>query len=614
MTADVLDTRISRLVWETRYRLQRAGEPAEASIADTWRRVAAALSARQAADRQHWRERFYSVLRDFSFLPGGRILAGAGSGLDVTLFNCFVMGRIEDSMAGICDSLREGTLTMQQGGGVGYDFSTLRPAGTLARRVGSVASGPVSFMRVWDSMCATLVSSARRRGAMMATLRCDHPDIESFVDAKREAGELRNFNLSVLVSDAFMRAIDDDAPWPLLFPAASLGGVEQNPGREVIRRRWSGDREPVPCVVLKTIAARELWQRIMRATFDVAEPGVLFVDRINQLNNLAYCEDISATNPCGEIPLPPYGACDLGSINLTRFVAEPFTSRAGFDFDAIAATARIALRMLDSVIDLSHFPLPAQAEQARGTRRVGLGISGLADALIMLGLHYAEPAAREQAALAMRTIRDAACLESVELARQHGAFPFFDRDAYLEAAGVRGLPAPIRQAIHDHGIRNSHLTAIAPAGTISLLANNISSGIEPVFDFRYRRRIRDAAGVFREYTTDDFAWRLWQQSRPAEALPEYFVKAHSLTPMAHLEMQAALQPCVDSAVSKTVNVPADCGFAAFQELYREAYRLGLKGCTTFRPNEVTGSVLGGGDESLATEAMTGCCNLERESG
>ena len=613
MTADVFDTRISRLVWETRYRLQPAGEPAEASIEDTWRRVAAALSARQPADRQQWRERFYSVLRDFSFLPGGRILAGAGTGLDVTLFNCFVMGRIEDSMAGICDSLREGTLTMQQGGGVGYDFSTLRPAGTLARRVGSVASGPVSFMRVWDSMCATLVSSARRRGAMMATLRCDHPDIESFVDAKREAGELRNFNLSVLVSDAFMRAVDDDAPWPLLFPAASLGGTEHNPGREVIWRRWSGDREPVPCVVLKTIAARELWQRIMRATFDVAEPGVLFIDRINQLNNLAYCEDISATNPCGEIPLPPYGACDLGSLNLTRFVAEPFTSRAGFDFDAIAATARVALRMLDSVIDLSQFPLPAQAEQARGTRRVGLGISGLADALIMLGLHYAEPAAREQAALAMRTIRDAACLESIELARRHGAFPLFDRDAYLAAPDVRGLPAPIRQAIHDHGIRNSHLTAIAPAGTISLLANNISSGIEPVFDFRYRRRIRDAAGVFREYTTDDFAWRLWQRSRPAEDLPEYFVKAHSLGPMAHLEMQAALQPCVDSAVSKTVNVPTDCEFGAFQELYREAYRLGLKGCTTFRPNEVTGSLLGG-DESLATEAMTGCCNLERESG
>ncbi len=614
MTADPFETAISRRVWESRYRFERAGKAVDASIEDSWRRVAAALAAPEQADRKHWEQRFYSVLGDFSFLPGGRILAGAGTDLDVTLFNCFVMGRIEDSMAGICDSLREGTLTMQQGGGVGYDFSTLRPAGTLARRVGSMASGPVSFMRVWDSMCATLVSSAHRRGAMMATLRCDHPDIEGFVDAKRDAEQLRNFNLSVLVSDDFMRAVDDDAPWPLVFPAASLGGVGQNPGSEVIHRRWSGDLEPVPCLVLKTIPARDLWERIMRATYDVAEPGVLFIDRINRLNNLEYCEQISATNPCGEIPLPPYGACNLGSINLTRFVVKPFAPDARLDFDAIDAAARVALRMLDRVIDLSRFPLAAQAAQARGTRRVGLGISGLADALIMLGLHYAEADAREQAALAMRAIRDAAYLESIELARRDGAFPFFDRDAYLESAGVHSLPAAIRQQIREHGIRNSHLTAIAPAGTISLLANNISSGIEPVFDFRYRRRIRDSFGEFRDYVTDDFAWRLWQRTRPGEKLPAYFVNAHSLPPMAHLEMQAALQPYVDSAVSKTVNVPADFGFAAFKDLYREAYRLGLKGCTTFRPNEVTGSVLDDSDENLATEAATGCCNLERESG
>jgi len=312
--------------------------------------------------------------------------------------------------------------------------------------------------------------------------------------------------------------------------------------------------------------------------------------------------------------LPPYGACNLGSINLARFVVEPFAPQARFDFDAIDATVRVALRMLDRVIDLSRFPLPAQAEQARGTRRIGLGISGLGDALIMLGLHYAGPAAREQAALAMRRIRDAAYLESIELARREGPFPFFERDAYLESAGVRSLPDTIRQRIRDHGIRNSHLTAIAPAGTISLLANNISSGIEPVFDFRYRRRIRDNDGEFRDYVTEDYAWRLWQRTRPGDGLPEYFVNAHSLPPMAHLEMQAALQPYVDSAVSKTVNVPADFGFNSFKDLYREAYRLGLKGCTTFRPNEVTGSVLAGSDEDLATEAATGCCNLERESG
>jgi len=614
MTDEPFETAISRRIWESRYRFEHAGKPVDESIEDSWHRVATALAAGEEAGREDRERQYFAVLRDFSFLPGGRILAGAGTSLDVTLFNCFVMGRIEDSMAGICDGLREGTLTMQQGGGVGYDFSTLRPAGTPARRVGSMASGPVSFMRVWDSMCATLVSSAHRRGAMMATLRCDHPDIERFVDAKRDSGQLRNFNLSVLVSDDFMRAVDDDAHWPLLFPAASLGGVEQNPGSEIVARCWSGDREPVPCVVFKTLPARDLWERIMRATYDVAEPGVLFIDRINRLNNLDYCEQISATNPCGEIPLPPYGACNLGSINLSRFVVDPFASGARFDFDAIAATVRVALRMLDRVIDLSRFPLPAQAEQARGTRRVGLGISGLGDALIMLGLHYAEPAARDQAALAMRTIRDTAYLESVELARRDGPFPYFDRDAYLESPGLGELPAMIRRRIREHGIRNSHLTAIAPAGTISLLANNISSGIEPVFDFRYRRRVRDSDGEFRDYVTDDYAWRLWQRMRPGVELPEYFVNAYSLTPMAHLEMQAALQPYVDSAVSKTVNVPAEFGFDAFEDLYRTAYRLGLKGCTTFRPNAVTGSVLGDGDEGLATEAATGCCNLERESG
>ena len=449
---------------------------------------------------------------------------------------------------------------------------------------------------------------------MMATLRCDHPDIEIFIDAKRDPEQLRNFNLSVLVSDEFMRAVEDDASWPLLFPVDPLGGMELFSGHEIIHRRWSGMQQAVPCVVLKKLAARELWERIMHATYDMAEPGVLFVDRINQYNNLGYREDISATNPCGEIPLPPYGACNLGSINLTRFVQSPFSPAARVDNAAIAATVRIALRMLNHIIDLSQFPLEAQAEQARGSRRIGLGITGLADMLIMLGLHYADGAARDQAASVMRLIRDTAYRESVALAKTDGVFPFYQREAYSNSAYIKSLPADIQREIYDHGIRNSHLTAIAPAGTISLFANNVSSGIEPIFDFEYQRRIRNVDGVYQVHSATDYAWRLWQRMYPEKALPGYFVNAHSLAPRHHLAMQAALQPYVDSAISKTINVPADFEFNAFKDLYRQAYRLGLKGCTTFRPNEITGAILTGTTEQRLAEPDTGCCSLERESG
>ncbi len=614
MKTDPFEIEISRQIWNSRYCYLKAGYPVDQSVEDSWQRVAHALANQEASDQAGWRERFYSILSDFSFLPGGRILAGTGTDFDVTLFNCFVMGRIEDSMEGICDSLKEGTLTMQQGGGVGYDFSTLRPAGSVARRVGSMASGPVSFMRVWDSMCATLVSSAYRRGAMMATLRCDHPDIEDFVDAKRDPRELRNFNLSVLVTDDFMQAVQDDLPWPLVFPASAFGDLARSDGREIIQRRWSGSREVVPCVVIREVGARVLWQRIMRATYDMAEPGVLFVDRINQQNNLYYRENISATNPCGEIPLPPYGACNLGSVNLTRLVQSPFTSASRLDFAALESTVRIALRMLNHIIDLSRFPLDSQAEQARGTRRIGLGITGLADTLIMLGLHYADEPARELAAQVMRLMRDSAYRESVTLAKASGAFPFYDRDAFAASRYVQGLPQDIQQGILDHGIRNSHLIAIAPAGTISLFANNVSSGIEPVFAFQSQRRVRGADGEYQLHDASDYAWRLWRQSHPDEALPGYFVTAPALTPRQHLEMQAALQPYVDSAISKTINVPVDYEFDAFKDIYQQAYRLGLKGCTSFRPNEVTGSILTTSDAQSMNELEAGCCNLERESG
>lgn len=570
---------VSGPIWATRYRYRT-----DRTLADTWRRVAKALATAERETepeaRESWEERFFSVLEGFRFLPGGRILAGAGTPLRVTLFNCFVMGRIEDSLDGIFEALKEGALTMQQGGGIGYDFSTLRPAGAPASSVGAIASGPVSFLRVWDSMCATVLSTGARRGAMMATLRCDHPDVEAFVDAKREPGALTNFNLSVQVTDAFVEAVHRGADWPLVFS-----------GR-----------------VLRSLPARALWDRILRAAYEHAEPGVLFVDRINRLNNLWYCEHLTATNPCGEIPLPPYGACDLGSLNLVRFVQDPFSPAARLDLDGLGATAAVAVRMLDDVIDVSRFPLPRQESQARSTRRIGLGLTGLADALAMLGHRYDSPGGLAAAAAAMRTICHGAYRASIDLAAEKGSFPALDRGKHLEGEFIRSLPEDIREGIAAHGIRNSHLTAIAPTGTISLLAGNVSSGLEPIFGLGCRRRLLDADGAWREIELSDPAWTLWRELHPgAEPPAELFATARELPPAAHLDMQAALQPFVDNAISKTVNVPAGLSFAGFRDVYEQAWSKGLKGVTTFRPNPVTGDVLS------ELPAATHCCTVEREA-
>ncbi|MFA7096480.1 MAG: adenosylcobalamin-dependent ribonucleoside-diphosphate reductase [Gammaproteobacteria bacterium] len=599
---------ISRHVWDAKYRFREGDVIHDATIKDTWRRVARALASVEPKDQESWAQCFYELLQDFQFLPGGRIQAGAGTGRRVTLFNCFVMGIIEDSMSGIFEGLKEGAITMQQGGGVGYDFSTLRPHGIPAYSVGGVASGPVSFMRIWDTMCATVLSTGARRGAMMATLRCDHPDIEEFIDAKHDKRELRHFNVSVLVSDAFMEAVRRDDEWALVFPEKALGHAYQ--GAETVMRRWSGEAEPVPCRVLRKVRARALWSRIMNATYAYAEPGVLFIDRINQYNNLWYREHISATNPCGEIPLGPYGACNLGSLNLTRFVREPFSAAARLDLDAIRAAVPVAVRMLDNVVDASQFPLERQAQQARGTRRIGLGITGLGDALIMLGITYGNPESYATAVAVMKTICHAAYRASVDLAKEKGRFPFFERDKYLEGAFVRNLPDDIRAGIAEHGIRNSHLTAIAPTGTISLLANNVSSGLEPVYDFSYRRRVLEADGTYSEYELTDYAVALWRQLHGNEPLPPQFVRAHDVSPEAHLDMQAALQPYVDNAISKTINVPEDYDLDAFQGLYQLAYDKGLKGCTTFRPNPVTGAIL---EAIKGTAEGTHCCSLDRET-
>jgi ribonucleoside-diphosphate reductase alpha chain len=558
--------RISQQIWDAKYRLKTPeGDPIDGTLADTWRRVAGAIAATEPeAARERWAATFADAMADLAFLPAGRILAGAGSGRSVTLFNCFVMGRIEDDLGSIFANVQEAALTMQQGGGIGHDFSTLRPKGAPVKSIGADASGPVSFMDVWDAMCRTIMSAGARRGAMMATLRCDHPDIELFVDVKADPARLRNFNLSVLVTDAFIAAVRSGAPWDLVFDGK----------------------------VYRTVDARALWDRIMRATYEYAEPGVVFIDRINAQNNLGYCETISATNPCGEQPLPPYGACLLGSINLARLIDNPFTSQARLDQARLEQLTATAVRFLDNAIDISNYPLEAQRREAQAKRRIGLGVTGLADALILCGVRYGTPEAAVLAKRWMAAIERAAYRASAELAAEKGTFPLYDADRFLAAPNVRRLPDDVRAAIARHGIRNGLLTSIAPTGTISLLAGNVSSGIEPVFDFRYERRVLERDGSARTERVEDYAHALYRQAFGASApLTDAFATAEELAPGAHLMMQAALQAHVDSSISKTINCPADLSFEAFKDVYLEAYALGLKGCTTYRPNAVTGAVL-----------------------
>ncbi|MCH2394011.1 adenosylcobalamin-dependent ribonucleoside-diphosphate reductase [Oceanibaculum sp.] len=555
---------ISQQIWDMKYRLKRAdGAPLDRTLEDSWRRVATALAAPER-DQALWEGRFYEALEDFKFLPAGRILAGAGTDRSVTLFNCFVMGTVPDDMAGIFEHLKEAALTMQQGGGIGYDFSTLRPKGAPVKGVGADASGPLPFMDVWDAMCRTIMSAGHRRGAMMATMRCDHPDIEDFIAAKQEAGRLRMFNLSVLVTDAFMQAVQEGGSWDLVF-----GGT-----------------------IYRTVEARELWDRIMRATYAYAEPGVIFIDRVNNRNNLHYCETIAATNPCGEQPLPPYGACLLGSINLAKLVERPFESDAAIDIGRLEALVATAVRMMDNVTDVSRFPLPQQQHEAQAKRRIGLGVTGLADALIFCGARYGSADAVALTERWMAAIRRAAYLASVELAKEKGPFPLFDRDHYLAGETIRELDADVRDAIAQHGIRNALLTSIAPTGTISILADNVSSGLEPVFSFEYTRTVLMPDGSRREEQVTDYALRLYRRLKGETArLTDAFVDAQRLSPSDHVVMQAAVQKYIDSSISKTINIPVDLPFEQFKNVYRMAYESGCKGCTTYRPNEITGAVL-----------------------
>lgn len=555
---------ISQQIWDAKYRLKTdSGEPVDLTIEDSWRRVARALASVEKNPAE-WEPMFYSALQDFKFLPGGRILAGAGVSRRVTLFNCFAMGEIEDNLDAIFSHLREAALTMQHGGGIGYDFSSLRPKGAQVKGVGSYASGPVSFMNVWDTASGTIMSVGTRPPAMMATLRCDHPDIEEFIAAKRDPNRLRKFNLSVLVTDAFIAAVDADADWPLIF---------------------AGE-------VHRTIGARDLWNQIMRANYDYAEPGVIFIDRINARNNLYYCETIAATNPCGEQPLPPYGACLLGSINLAKLVRDPFTERARLDEEALASLAAIAVRMLDNTIEISEFAVPQQRVEAHAKRRIGLGVTGLADALAMCSLTYGSTPAAERASHWLRLINRAAYLSSSHLAAEKGPFSLFDRYAYLAGETVRKFDDDVKKEIFDHGVRNALLTSIAPTGTTSVLAEYVSSGIEPIFDLSYIRKVREPDGSFREEEVEDYAVRLYRRQFGADApLPDYFVTAQTLSPADHIRMQAAAQEHVDASISKTVNCSPDISFEDFKGIYLDAYRSGCKGCTTYRPNDITGSIL-----------------------
>ena len=502
--------------------------------------------------------------KSFSFCRLGGLLPGPVAIAMSRYSTAFVMGRIPDDMSGIFEHLKEAALTLQQGGGIGYDFSSLRPAGAPVHGVGADASGPLSFMDVWDAMCRTIMSAGSRRGAMMATLRCDHPDIEAFVVAKQEPGRLRMFNLSVLVSDAFMTAVREDAPWDLIFEGT----------------------------VFRVVKARDLWERIMRATYDSAEPGVIFIDRINQRNNLYYCEEIHATNPCGEQPLPPYGACLLGSINLAALVRDPFEANARLDLERLDQVVPTAVRLLDNAIDCSRFPLPAQRHEALAKRRIGLGITGLADALILCGARYGSAEAVDWTRTWMRRIQRTAYLASVELAKEKGAFPLYDCEAYLKGETISTLDQDVKDAIAEHGIRNALVTSVAPTGTISLLADNLSSGLEPVFSFTVERKILLPDGSHEVETLEDHAYRLFRRLKGPDApLTPAFVDAQSLDPAAHLVMQATVQEAIDSSVSKTINLPQDISFEAFKDVYEQAYRLNCKGCTTYRPNPVTGAVL-----------------------
>ena len=568
-------------------------KPGESGVEDVYRRVARALaSVELPAERARYEALFLENLHAGA-IGAGRIMSAAGTDIQATLINCFVQpvgdciqGVDSGGFPGIYEALREAAETMRRGGGVGYDFSRIRPRGALVKGTASMASGPCSYINVFDQSCSTVESAGARRGAQMGVLRMDHPDVHEFITAKRTPGRWNNFNVSVGVHDAFMQALAEDAPWELVH--------QEKPGAALLAQ--GAFQRADGLWVYQTVAARELWDTVMKSAYDFAEPGILFLDNINLDNNLRYCETIAATNPCAEEPLPPYGCCDLGPVILTRFVRHPFgfDGEPVFDFEAFEASVTTQVRALDNVLEVTFWPLPQQRAESAAQRRIGVGFTGLGNALAMLRLRYDAAPGREMAARIAATMRDAAYAASVALAQEKGAFPKFDADGYLASGTFASrLPPALQQAIRAHGIRNSHLLSVAPTGTVSLaFADNASNGIEPPFSWLYRRKKREADGSTTEYAVEDHAWRLYRElGGDMDNLPDYFVSALEMTTASHIAMMQAVQPFIDTAISKTVNVPVDYAYADFKSLYSQAWRARLKGLATYRPNAILGAVL-----------------------